>query len=300
MKTLMAIVAIMATQADASVAGPATSSRCLPLQRGDGGSLVITALVNDAGPFAFVLDTGSSGTTLDDRRIARLQLVPDGPAEQAEGMGGTIDVRLYRLRRFQAGPLLIRDMIVPGIAAPPLRSHDIAGLAGIDVFGRHLATWQWDQSCVQIDRSGRTPPGAGWKPVRSRWLKPWKVMIPMRIGTTEGWGLLDTGAQKSILSPGFARAVGLGKADTATTDAITGIDGRETSLVAHRVSAVVGYWSYGDIGVSVAALPLFDRLGGMDEPVAVVGMDWIGSRQFAIDYGSQRVWQRASTHAAER
>lgn len=300
MTILMAIVATMATQAGLSKAIPPPSMGCLPIERADGGSPVITAKVNDAGPFAFVLDTASSGTTLDDRRIARLQLVPDGPAEQAEGMGGAIDVRLYRLRRFQVGPLVIEDMIVPGIASPSLGSHDIAGLAGVNIFGQRLATWRWDRSCVQIGKSGSGPAGPGWKPLRSRWLKPWKVMIPVQIGTAHGWGLLDTGAQKSILSPGFARAAGIGKPDTATAGGITGIDGRETALVAHEVTAMVGSWSYRNVGVNVAALPLFDRLGGMNEPVAVIGMDWIGSRQFAIDYGAARVWQRASARKAKR
>ena len=125
-------------------------------------------------------------------------------------------------------------------------------------------------------------------------------MIPVQIGTAHGWGLLDTGAQKSILSPGFARAAGIGKPDAAKAGGITGIDGKGTSLVAYKVSAVVGSWLYRDVGVNVAALPLFDRLGGMNEPVAVIGMDWIGSRQFAIDYGSELVWQRTPTHKVKR
>ncbi|MFD1951922.1 aspartyl protease family protein [Sphingomonas arantia] len=290
----------IATAVATSTAVPATSPACMPLEHGDGGSPVITALVNDAGPFAFVLDTGSSGTTLDDRRTKQLQLVPDGSAEQAHGMGGAIDVRLFRLSRFEAGPVTVRDLIVPGIAAPSLASHDIAGLAGVDLFGRRLVTWRWDRSCVQLGQSGSKPLGSGWKTIGSRWLKPWKVLIPVRIGTARGWGLLDTGAQKSILSPGFARVAGLGEAAGSEVEGITGIDGKETPLAAYRISAVVGLWSYSEVKVSVAALPLFDRLGGMDQPVAVIGMDWIGSNQFAIDYGAERVWQKASVRKAKR
>lgn len=292
MTILIAIVASVAPQAAIATTVSATPSACLPLERGDGGSPVIAAQVNNTGPHQFVLDTGSSGTSLDDRRISQLQLAPDGPAEQAQGVGGATDVRLFRLRLFQAGPIAVRDMIVHGIAAPALQSHDVAGLAGVDVFGRHLVTWRWDRSCVQIDPAGSAPSGSGWKPTRSRWLKPWKVMIPVQIGTARGWGLLDTGAQKSILSPGFARAARIDKADAAKAGGITGIDGRETSLVGYKVSAVVGSWSYRNVDVSVAALPLFNRLGGMDQPVAVIGMDWIGSNQFAIDYGTERLWQK--------
>ncbi len=281
---------------------PATSLGCLPLEHGDGGSPVITARINDTGPFDFVLDTGSSGTTLDERRVKQLRLQPDGPGEQAQGMGGQIDVRLFRINRFEAGPLAVEDMIVPGVAAPSLASHDIAGLAGVDIFGRLLTTWRWDRSCVQLSGSGGKPSGLGWKPIRSKWLKPWKVLIPVKIGTAQGWGLLDTGAQKSIISPEFARLANFGRADAVgiVAGGITGIDGKETPLVAYKGSATVGSWSYKNVGVSVAALPLFDRLGGVNQPLAVIGMDWIGSRQFAIDYGAERVWQKALEPGAKR
>jgi hypothetical protein len=215
-------------------------------------------------------------------------------------MGGTVDTHLFRLRRFEAGPLALHDMIVPRIVAPSLRSHDIAGLAGVDIFGRVLTTWRWDRSCLQLGKAGSKPEGSGWSAIRSRWLRPWKIMVPVRIGRAQGWGLLDTGAQKSILSPAFARAAGLGKTGTTNAGAITGIDGKATSLAGYEVSATVGTWSFRNIGVSVAALPLFDRLGGTDKPLAVIGMDWIGSNQFAIDYGTQRVWQRPRERKTKR
>ena len=40
-----------------------------------------------------------------------------------------------------------------------------------------------------------------------------------------------------------------------------------------------------------ATLPVFDRLGQSDTPLAIIGIDWLGDRGFAIDYGAQKVWQ---------
>lgn len=118
-------------------------------------------------------------------------------------------------------------------------------------------------------------------------------MVPMQIGNTTGWGFIDTGAQKTILSPGFARAIGLSGAAPKIDDTITGVDGRPTPLTAYTVSgATVGKWRFGRSELRTAALPLFDRIGGMEARVAVIGMDWIAARPFAIDYGKQRVWQR--------
>ena len=292
-------LAMLASLAGLISANPATAaprSDCIPLERGDAASPVITARLDAAGPFAFVLDTGSSGTTLDERRIRQLGLVPDGASEQAQGMGGAVDVHLFRMRSFRAGPLAADDLVVPGLAAPSFQSHDIAGLAGVDLFGRHMAIWRWDEACVQLAGSGLRPTGGGWRQIPARWLQPWKIMLPMWIGNVYGWGLLDTGAQRTILSPGFARLIGLTAAHARGGQAISGVEGRETALAAHDVAkASFGQWRFGHATVSVAALPLFDRLGGMDAPVAVIGMDWIAGRSFAIDYGKQQVWQRVGT-----
>lgn len=134
----------------AQSAGPAETGGCIALERGDGDSPVIKARVNNAGPFAFVLDTASSATTLDSARVALLSMQPDVETERAEGMSGAIDVRLYRLGRFEAGPVLRRGMTVPGVRAPSFRSHDIAG----------------SPASISLENISRS--GAGTDPV-SRW-----------------------------------------------------------------------------------------------------------------------------------
>ena len=274
---------------------------CIVVARGDGGSPVIEARINGAGPFAFVLDTGSSGTTLDDSRIKQLGLVPDRASEQAAGMGGVVDVDLFRLRSFESGPLVARDLIVPGLAAPSFGSHDITGLAGVDLFGRTLAIWDLGWSCIRLAPAGSRPAGRGWRSPVSKWLKPWKVLLPVRIGNAAGWGLLDTGAQKTIVSPGFARAAQLDAAIVKGRSTISGVDGRATPLLEYEVAnARVGTWRFGRATVSVAALPVFDRLGGMDEAVAVIGMDWIADKPFALDYGRQKMWQKSTAAKAAR
>lgn len=126
-------------------------------------------------------------------------------------------------------------------------------------------------------------------------------MVPVQIGKTSGWGLLDTGAQKSVLSPSFAHMAGLTGTTEIGIDAITGVDGLTTSLVVHDLpTATVGAWRYASVKIRVAPPPLFDRLGGKDEPVAVIGMDWIGAKNFAIDYGAQRVWQNVPARTGNR
>ncbi|MBS0362354.1 MAG: aspartyl protease family protein [Proteobacteria bacterium] len=253
----------------------------------------MSASVNDGHGYRFVLDTGSSNTTLDERSVRRLGLTPEPVIDHGQGLGGPVEIRFYRLDRFRMGALLKRGLSVAGVPAPPLTKVDVVGLAGVDLFEGRLIVWGRRPGCLELGSSGRRPRGKGWTPIQSNWLQPWKILLPVKVGSTMGWGLLDTGAQTTVFSPAFAKAAGLRPAPAAGEKSLSGLDGSDLQLRPYAVSGVeVGAWRIGSGAVAVAPLPVFDRLGGSDQPLAVIGMDWLQGRSFAIDYGSRTVWQR--------
>lgn len=269
----------------------AETSACLPVEAGDEGTPIIHARIDDGPSFAFILDTAASGTTIDPTRAEALALPRDPRTEQAQGMGGGIPVHFHRATSVSAGPLILRDVALPSLPAPAFTSHDVAGLAGVDLFGDRLAIWTAGASCVEIAASGARPGASGWRPVKAKWLRPWKIMLPLRIGDVTGWGLLDTGAQHSVLNPAFAEAIGLTRPQLTPAGSITGIDGREMPLVEGSVRHVaVGAWRWDARGVRVGDLPVFARLSEAGTNLAIIGMDWLASEGFAIDYGRQSVW----------
>lgn len=268
----------------------APDASCLRLEPGDGGSPVIQARINDQGPFGFVLDTASSATTLDASRIALLRLPRDGAPEQGQGMGGAFDVELYRIAAFDAGPVQKRDFVVPEIIPPAFESHDIAGLAGIDLFDDALAVWAPTTACVAVQPSGQVQDG--WTPIQTDWQRAWRILLPIRIGDVSGWALLDTGAQHTTLNPAFAAALHLKKDALPSGGQISGVDGAALSLRQAQVRNVqVGRWRWPATAIKVGDLRVFDRLGPSDQPRAILGVDWLGDKGFAIDYGAQKVWQ---------
>jgi predicted aspartyl protease len=277
-----------------AIAAETRGLACLPVESGDQGSPVIKARVDGQGPFAFVLDTAASGTTIDPERADKLALPRDTATEQAQGMGGEITVHYHRVRSIDAGPLLLRDPTIPIFPAPRFESHDIAGLAGVDLFGDRLAVWQAGQDCVGIAKSGTRPGRGAWQPVEANWLRPWKIMLPVEIDGVAGWGLLDTGAQHTVINAAFADAIGLTTPRLLPSGTITGIDGREMPLSQGDVGAVsIGPWRWSNRSVRVGALPVFGRLSAAGDKLAILGMDWLRSQSFAIDYGKQQVWLQA-------
>lgn len=276
---------------------PAGESACaapeafqeIALERGDGMSPVIRATVNEAGPFAFVLDNGASGTTLDPATTERLGLPRDAATETAQGLGGPTDVRLYRARSIRAGGLEVKDAIVPAVPAPDFDSHDIVGLAGVDLMGAR--TILWDLGAMRIAH-GAAPPTAPacWTPVASDWVRPWKILVDVEIGGVAGKAMIDTGLQKTTMNRVFARALGLDKTMTRS-DGVSGLDGRSIDTfraVAPR--ATMGPWTFENASIEIADLDLFNRLDDAAAPRMVLGADWLAGKRFAIDYAGQRVW----------
>jgi hypothetical protein len=269
----------------------AATLACLPVETGDENTPIIHARINDGPSFAFVLDTAASGTTLAPTRAEALALPRDTATEEAQGMGGAISVYFHRVHSFKAGPVELRDIIVPALPAPAFESHDVAGLAGADLFADRLAIWRPGARCVDLLSSGTDPAAGTWQPVEVKWLQPWKIMLPVRIDGVSGWALLDTGAQYTTLNPAFANAVGLTNDRLRPGGSITGIDGRELRLQEGDVGGVVlGPRHWRERRVRVGDLPVFARLGAAGDKLAILGMDWLASEGFAIDYGRQAVW----------
>ncbi|HEY0622717.1 retroviral-like aspartic protease family protein [Sphingomonas sp.] len=277
-----------------AIAAPAHAQEapaCLPIETGDEGTPIIRARVEGQGPFAFVLDTAASGSTIDPARAAQLGLPRDARAEQAQGMGGGIAVHFHRVRSMEAGPVRLHDAVITAIPAPSFDSHDVAGLAGVDLLADRLTIWAPASGCVRVGAGGTRPAGGRWRPVAAKWLQPWKIMLPLRIGDAGGWALLDTGAQYTTLNPAFARRAGLDPTRLHAAGSIEGIDGRPLPLLQAEVGAVsLGPWQWKRRTVRVGALPVFDRLAGAGEALAILGMDWLTTEGFAVDYRNQSVW----------
>lgn len=288
------LIGLLVTAMAAPAARAATDPACLPIEAGDAGTPIIRATINDRGPFAFVLDTAASGSTIDPVRASELALPRDPQTGEAQGMGGGIAVRFHRIRSMRAGPLALENAAVPVLPAPDFESHDVAGLAGVDLLAGKLTVWTPGTGCVRVVPSGRRPGPGNWQQVSVQWIQPWKIMLPIRIGEVQGWALLDTGAQYTTLHPAFAARIGLHADRLRPSGSITGIDGRELALSEGEVRAVtIGPWRWRARMVRVGPLPVFDRLQAAGPLLAILGMDWLGPEGFAVDYGTRAVWLRA-------
>jgi predicted aspartyl protease len=80
----------------------------LPMRvvRGNGGTLVYVPMrVNGRGPYEFVLDTGSSNSSVDRSLVRRLGLPHTGKEHPVQGVTGSGMVPVVKVRRWTLGGL---------------------------------------------------------------------------------------------------------------------------------------------------------------------------------------------------
>ena len=88
-----------------------TGEVTLPMRvvRGNGGTLVYVPMkVNGHGPYEFVLDTGSSNSSVDRSLVRRLGLPHTGQQHPVQGVTGSGMVPVVRVRRWSLGGVPLR------------------------------------------------------------------------------------------------------------------------------------------------------------------------------------------------
>jgi uncharacterized damage-inducible protein DinB len=140
---------------------PAAADSVTPFKLLANGTILVPVRVNGAGPFPFVLDTGSTRTLVSARLVARLKLVGAGGATLFTPAGVTpqslVRIDTIDLDGRSAGPL------AAGIAHwDALDARNAAGLIGQDVLAPQVYTIDYRERRIHwgitVDSSGKRVP----------------------------------------------------------------------------------------------------------------------------------------------
>jgi predicted aspartyl protease len=105
----------------------------LPTTRDHIGRVLVQVRVNGQGPFAFVVDTGASHSTVSPSLVQALGLKPSTVTSmQLDGFTGSALVSGVTIDRLEAGAWTIQDTPMPVVWAPVMAGADgILGAAGL-------------------------------------------------------------------------------------------------------------------------------------------------------------------------
>ncbi|MCO5996409.1 retropepsin-like aspartic protease [Actinoallomurus rhizosphaericola] len=116
------------------------------IHSGDGTLLFVPVRVNGTGPYDFVLDTGSSNSSVDRSLVRRLRLPRTGQEHRVQGVTGSGLVPIVKIRRWTIGgvPLRATSLAVVDLGM------GVAGLLGSDEL-RHFSSVTLDFQHDRID-----------------------------------------------------------------------------------------------------------------------------------------------------
>jgi predicted aspartyl protease len=104
-------VAVVVSAFNASRVRAAGETESLPFELTGTGQVVIPAMVNGAGPYKFLLDTGSTRSAISDAIAARLSLVPVAVSEMVTS-NGTTTRPVATLKSISLGGRVTSDLAV--------------------------------------------------------------------------------------------------------------------------------------------------------------------------------------------
>jgi hypothetical protein len=242
--------------------------------------------LNGRGPFAFLVDTGSTVTVVSERTAFALGAVGTGTLTVV-GATGTAIRPFTVIETLQAGAVTRNNLRVAILSDERFARSD--GILGADVFAGKRLVFSIRDKIVRVEPSLRSIGTMARGNLRLR--HGLLAEVDGRVGKIPAKLILDTGADYCIANPALGEALGKAhpRLERIPDVWIVGVIGRRIGgefVALPRVNA--GAFSVQDSGAVIADASIF-KLWELDsEPAMIVGVDLLSRlASFTIDYGAR-------------
>ena len=246
----------------------------------------LPVMVEGAGPFDFMIDTGSQATAVTRQINETLQLTPYGTATLI-GMASRRDVEVVEVATMSFGRHTIRDLLSPVLDRDHVGADGILGLDSLQGF-RVLIDFR-EETIALEDVSRLRHDKRGFEIiVRAKPRLGQLLITEARVEGVKTTVIIDTGAQASLGNTTLRDRIRTRRAQEVTTLDVNGAE--LTGPLSYVRDLSVGGITLRNVPLAFADAPAFEALGLQDEPVLSLGMQHL--RLFdrvAIDFSQQRV-----------
>jgi predicted aspartyl protease len=246
-----------------------------------------SVMINGAGPFRFLVDTGAN-TSVVSRRIVEQLALPVGDSVLVNGITGSANFPMAVIDDLVCGTVSRRAMRVAVI--PETNLFRFEGVLGGDVFAGRKLSFDIPASRVTLSRGAVGPRDRERANIRLR--NETLVELSGRIGKVAAVLMLDTGADECVVNGPLARELvsahpTMLRVDRATVLGVTGQSIAGEYLALPRVS--LGEVNVDRIGAIAVDAPIFAVWGLEHEKAMIVGMNVLSrAERFSIDYSARR------------
>jgi predicted aspartyl protease len=258
-----------------------------PTTRDRVGRIVVPVMLNDQGPFRFVLDTGANRSALAAHMMEKLGLMLSDETMSVElsGVTGQAIVRTATVKRLQAGALLLKNLSMPVIDATVAGVDGVLGVEGLQDM-RLTIDFANDKVLIERSHGQRTAPEFVILPVYFRHGR--LLMVDAVVGRVKTKAVIDTGAD-GTLGTERLRQLLLKQFAEDRLSSSTRIEGATAQVQEGELLAAPPIRFEGlkidDARIAYGNFHVFDLWDLQKAPALLVGMDVLGTVDtLIIDY----------------
>ena len=282
----MALTATVAALLLAGAAPQIESAEAISAASDRHERMTVPVHIGTAGPFDFLIDTGSQNTVISTMLAQRLALPPDGEATVVSVAG-----------REQRQTVTIDDLALGcrtyhGLVAPLLEARHIGadGIVGIDSLQDQRVLIDFAASRIVVGEARTLGGGDGFEiVVKARRKAGQLIMADAVIDRVRVAVVIDTGAQTSIGNRALHRA--LARRAASERVELTSVTGQTlTADVAEAGRLTMAGMEFTNVALAFADSPAFAALGLDRRPALLLGMAQLRLlRRVAIDFPTRRI-----------
>ncbi|BDI60285.1 aspartyl protease family protein [Qipengyuania nanhaisediminis] len=267
-----------------NLSDPATE--ILELDGDRNNRFTVPVTIEGAGPFDFMIDTGSQATAVTQQINEGLKLTPYGTATLV-GMASRRPVDVVEVDTMTFGSHTVRDLVSPVLDRRHVGADGILGLDSLQGL-RVLIDFRDETIAVQDVASIENPRSGFEIIVHARQQLGQLLITDALIEGVRATVIIDTGAQSSLGNLALQRRLRNKRAAEVTTTDVNGVDlVGELSVVR---SLTIEGMDLRNVPLAFADAPAFEALGLSDEPVLSLGMQHLKMfDRVAIDFSQQRI-----------
>jgi len=251
--------------------------------------MTVSVMVNGAGPFRFIVDSGATRTVVS-RRLATLLGLPSAGTATLHSVGGESEVDTVRI-----GALALTGLPSQAVVAPVLEEENLgaAGILGIDMLENKKVVIDLVANRMSVEPSGRGRPRAtsGEIIVTARRRYGQLVLADADANGQRIYAVVDTGSNVTIGNIALRdRLVRRRRADTASME-IVDVAGHVVIGQYARINGIrIGPAKISNATIAFSDAHAFARFGLDTKPSMLLGMDLLrGFRRVSIDFRNRTV-----------
>ncbi len=267
-----------------ALGGPLT--QILELEQERNRRLTIPVMVEGAGPYDFMIDTGSQATAVTHEIHQALALPSRGTA-MLVAMASRRPVELVQVDRLEFGRYSIEDIVAPVLNSINVGADGIIGLDSLQDF-RVLIDFRDGSITLEDVRSQKRSTKGFEIVVRARRKLGQLLITDALVEGIRATVIIDTGAQMSLANNALRDRLRAKRATEVTTTDVNGVS--MIGQLAFVRSLTIEGLSLTNVPLTFADAPAFEALGLKDQPVLSLGMQHLELfDRVAIDFARKRV-----------